>query len=202
MNDQNNPIDEPPIDEPPRTGHIYDGIEEYDNPMPGWWSWIFVLTIVFAVFYFYIDVSTGGGLGAVAAYDQAVIADTARMFGSLKLSPDAPTIWKLMHDEKLHRLGESIFQTNCISCHGKHAEGVACPNLTDDYYIHIKQLADFPDVITHGRNNGAMPAWGNRLSPNEIICVAAYVASLRNTNYPGGKKPEANAFIPPPWLDH
>ena len=77
---------------------------------------------------------------------------------------------------------------------------MACPNLTDDYYIHVKKITDFVDVITKGRKDGAMPAWGNRLSPNEIIVVAAYVASLRGTNYPGGKDHEGT--IPPPWTDH
>jgi cytochrome c oxidase cbb3-type subunit 3 len=115
------------------------------------------------------------------------------------LTPDSATLLKLAKDPLMNKMGASIFQTNCVSCHGRHAEGVACPNLTDNYYIHVKKIEDFIDVITKGRNNGAMPAWGNRLRPNEIIVVAAYVSSLRNTNYPGGKHPEGT--IPPPWTD-
>jgi cytochrome c oxidase cbb3-type subunit 3 len=180
------------------TGHSYDGIQEYDNPLPGWWSWLFILTIVFSVLYFVIAITTGQ-LSPVYAYQQSVIEETAREFGSMKIKPDAATLLMLGKDPKFHALGESIFQTNCISCHGRHAEGVACPNLTDNYYIHVKKIEDFVDVITKGRRDGAMPAWGNRLSPNEIIVVASYVASLRGTNYPGGKGPEGT--IPPPWTD-
>ena len=106
----------------------------------------------------------------------------------------------LQKNEQMLRLGASIFQTNCVSCHGRHAEGMSCPNLTDNYYIHVKTIEDFVDVITKGRNNGAMPTWGNRLSPNEIIAVAAYVASLRNTNYPGGRNAEGT--VPPQWSEH
>ena len=36
------------------TGHRYDDdIEEYDNPLPGWWSWIFAVSIVFSAVYFF-----------------------------------------------------------------------------------------------------------------------------------------------------
>ena len=181
------------------TGHSYDGISEYDNPLPGWWSGLFFLTIAFAVLYFVIATTTGQ-LGAVYAYQQSVVEETAKEFGSMNVKPDAPTLLMLGKDPRFHALGENIFQTNCVSCHGRHAEGMACPNLTDNYYIHVKKIEDFVDVITKGRKDGAMPAWGNRLSPNEVIVVAAYVASLRNTNYPGGKFHEGT--IPPPWTDH
>ncbi|HUB25072.1 MAG TPA: cbb3-type cytochrome c oxidase N-terminal domain-containing protein [Tepidisphaeraceae bacterium] len=194
------PDNEPADFDGPVMDHAPDGIHEYDNPLPGWWKWLFIATIAFACFYFYIDVTTDY-LSAGYAYDQAVIDDTARQFGKLKLTPDAATLLKLGKDEKLHALGASIFQTNCVSCHGRHAEGIACPNLTAGLYIHVRKIADFVDVITHGANNGAMPAWGNRLRPNEIICVAAYVASLRGTNYPGGRAPFPNAIPVPPWSD-
>jgi cytochrome c oxidase cbb3-type subunit 3 len=181
------------------TGHEYDGIREYDNPLPGWWSWLFILTIVFSIFYFVVSTSTGQ-LSAVYAYQQAVVEETAKEFGSMTIKPDPPTLLMLGKNPRFHALGENIFRTNCVSCHGQHAEGMACPNLTDNYYIHVKTITDFVDVITKGRKDGAMPAWGNRLSPNEIAVVAAYVASLRGTNYPGGKAPEGT--IPPPWSDH
>ena len=29
--------------------HEYDGIQEYDNPCPGWWHAIFLLTVLFSV---------------------------------------------------------------------------------------------------------------------------------------------------------
>jgi cytochrome c oxidase cbb3-type subunit 3 len=199
MNDPNHTTSEKTADQFGQlTGHEYDGIKEYDNPLPGWWSWLFILTIVFSVFYFVIATTTGQ-LSAVYAYQQSVVEETAKMFGSMQIRPDAPTIMMLGKDPKFRGLGESIFKTNCISCHGEHAQGLACPNLTDNYYIHVKKITDFVDVITKGRKDGAMPAWGNRLSPNEIAVVAAYVATLRDTNYPGGKKPEGT--IPPPWTD-
>jgi len=184
----------------PLRDHAYDGIHEYDNPMPGWWKALFIGTIVFAALYFTIDITTSGQMSPVASYDQSVVEDAKLRFGSMVLKPDAATLLKLSKDPLFQKMGESIFQTNCVSCHGRHAEGMACPNQTDNYYLDVKKIEDIVDVIAKGRNNGAMPAWGNRLQPNEIIVVASYIASLRGTNYPGGRKPEGT--IPPPWTDH
>ena len=33
--------------------HEYDGIEEYDNPLPGWWVWVFWATIAFSLGYWF-----------------------------------------------------------------------------------------------------------------------------------------------------
>ncbi len=202
MSEQDQPNSDP-ISNPtgPLTDHAYDGIREYDNPLPGWWTWIFVGTIIFSAVYFYCAI-TSGQLSAVTEYDRSVIEETAREFQGVKLAPDATTILRIARDEKsrnLRDLGASIFQTNCVSCHGTHAEGFTCPNQTDDYYLDVKKVTDFVDVISRGRNNGAMPAWGNKLSPNEIIVVSGYLASLRGTNYPTGRKPEGT--IPPPWTE-
>ena len=192
----------PPADRSyPLTDHAYDGIHEYDNPMPGWWKVLLIGTIVFAALYFTIDITTSGQMSPVASYDQSLVEDAKLRFGSMVLKPDAATLLKLSKDSLFQKMGNSIFQTNCASCHGRHAEGMSqCPNLTDDYYLDVKKITDIVDVITKGRNYGAMPTWGNRLQPNEIIVVASYVASLRGTNYPGGKRPEGT--IPPPWTDH
>ena len=35
----------------PLLDHEYDGIREYDNPMPGWWKAIFIISIIFAISY-------------------------------------------------------------------------------------------------------------------------------------------------------
>ncbi|GBE30482.1 Cbb3-type cytochrome c oxidase subunit CcoP2 [bacterium BMS3Bbin04] len=31
--------------------HNYDGIREFDNDLPGWWTWLFILSIIFSFFY-------------------------------------------------------------------------------------------------------------------------------------------------------
>lgn len=171
------------------TDHSYDGIQEYDNPTPGWWTWIFVATIVFAVAYFVVMLNHGESLGVKGTYDAAVADSMARQFSQLgQLEPDAPTLIRFATDPKEQpwlTFGRAVFQTNCASCHGRSAEGLSGPNLTDDAYIHIRKIEDIVTVVTKGANNGAMPAWGNRLQENEVVLVSAYIASLRGTNAPG-----------------
>lgn len=173
--------------------HTYDGIEEYDNPLPGWWKWLWAGTIVFSVCYFFVVTITGGQLSPVAAYDRAALAELKNAGGPLK--PDAATLVRLMKDDDSMKAGAAIFATNCVACHNRDASGLIGPNLTDDYYIHVRKIEDIADVVTKGRKSktAEMPAWANRLSPNEIVQVSSFVASLRGKNLPG-KPPEGQAI--------
>jgi cytochrome c oxidase cbb3-type subunit 3 len=173
--------------------HTYDGITEYDNPIPGWWAWMFGGSVVFAALYLFVITITGGQMSAVAYYDRDVVADLKRQGGALKA--DAPTLVRLMKDDESLRVGAAVFATNCVSCHNRDGSGLIGPNMTDDAYIHVEKVADIADVVSKGRKNGAMPAWSNRLSPNEVVQVSAYVASLRGKNLPG--RPAEGKVIPP-----
>lgn len=197
MSDQLSVLDEA-IDDP-LTGHIYDGIEEYDNPMPGWWKMIFLGTIAFGFCYWFVATISWNGLSVETAYSYDKTQETIKQFGSLgELQQNSATLLRFSHDDKWNAVGKSIFLNKCAACHGSDGAGINGPNLTDEKYIHIRKLDDFFDVIGNGRNNGAMPAWRNTLSPNEIIMVAAYASSLRGQNKPG-KAPEANAQAIDPW---
>jgi len=72
------------------------------------------------------------------------------------------------------------------------------PNLTDENWKNVQKIADIPQVIMNGAAAGAMPAWKTRLHPNEVVLVAAYVASLRGKNLPGPRGPEGTAIAPWP----
>lgn len=177
---------QPDSQEPPLTDHAYDGIQEFDNPTPGWWTWLFVLTVIFSGVYFLFVTLAGGQLSPIGFYDRAVTADLQTQFAALgDLKPDAATILKLSKDEKWLKVGASIFTANCASCHGGEGQGLSGPNLTDDAYLHVKAVEDLADVVVKGRNNNAMPPWGNRLRTNEVVLVSSYVASLRGKNRPG-----------------
>jgi cytochrome c oxidase cbb3-type subunit III len=184
------------------TGHSYDGIEEYDNPTPGWWTWLFIMSVIFSIFYYLIvNIAAQGKLSPAAYHDREQAEYTKRQFGELvDVKPDNASIMKLTAEERWISAGAAVFQTNCVSCHGRNAEGVvsSCPNLTDEFFIHVRKLSDIPDVISIGRNNGAMPAWNTRLYKEEILVVSAYVASLRGKNLPG-KPREDNAIEIPKW---
>ena len=147
---------------------------------------MFVATFVFSVLYFFIASVTNGAMSPVASYDRAVAAEMKKqMAGGVALKGDAATLLKLIKDEESMKMGANIFSANCVACHGRDGSGVTGPNLTDDSYIHVTKVQDIYDVVTKGRNNGAMPPWGSRLSANEVVMVSAYAASLRGQNKPG-----------------
>ncbi len=187
------------IDNTPVTDHDYDGIREYDNPTPGWWVFLFVLSVVFSILYFtYYHVSPAGGASVKDNYESAVTADLKKQFGKMgELKQDDASLMEYMGKADLMLIGKSVFKGNCVSCHAANGEGQVGPNLTDDVGKNIHVLADIPKVINNGAGAGAMPSWKQRLHPNEVALVAAYVASLRGQNLPG-RAPEGTPMAPWP----
>lgn len=181
-----------------KTGHVYDGIEEYDNPLPGWWKWLFVATIAFSPLYWMYYHGGAEGRSVEEQYGFALAENTRLQFAEIgELQPNEETILRYAAQPNWLRVGEVVFKSNCISCHGRSGEGQVGPNLTDAYYKNVRKIEDIARVIASGAGGNAMPAWGNRMHPNEIVLVSAYVASLRSTDFPGGKGPEGNEI--PPW---
>lgn len=182
----------------PKTDHAYDGIEEYDNPLPGWWKWLFILTIVFSPLYWVFYHSGAEGRSVEDQYSVALAENTRLQFEEIgELQLDEATIAEFMHKESWVKVGESVFRANCVSCHGREGEGKVGPNLTDQAYKNVNQLADIAKVVNNGAGNGAMPQWSNRLHINEIVLVSAYVATLRGQDIEGGRPPEGREI--PPW---
>ncbi|MFH5806472.1 cbb3-type cytochrome c oxidase N-terminal domain-containing protein [Alienimonas sp. DA493] len=182
----------------PLTGHSYDGIEEYDNPMPAWWKNVFWATIIFSVLYAPIVYSQLLDAGVLSRYERAKVANIRLQFADLgELTADGPTVARFVGDERWEAVGESIYQSHCVSCHGTDALGLVGPNLRDEQYKHISKIGDVPKVLLEGAANGSMPAWQNRLSENEIVMASAYVAGLRGTAGGAGKAPEGREI--PPW---
>lgn len=178
--------------------HSYDGIEEYDNPLPGWWKWLFVASIAFSPVYWVFYHGGAEGRSVHDIYDVALAENTRLQFAEIgDLEPNAETIVRYSHKKNWVRVGEVIFKTNCISCHGRNGEGMVGPNLTDEHYKYIQNVEDIAKIVTNGAGGNAMPAWKTRLHPNEIVLVSAYVASLRGENVEGGKGPDGREI--PPW---
>jgi cytochrome c oxidase cbb3-type subunit 3 len=179
--------------------HEYDGIREFDNPTPGWWHGIFFLTMLFSIIYFaFWEISTESW-SIHDAWEAHQVAEYRRIFGAMgELAPDEPTILRMSANPQMLAVAEGIFRTNCAACHARDggAKGLTGVNLTDDSYKNVKRVGDLITVINKGANNGAMPAWQNRLSGNQRVILAGYVASLRGKNTPG-KPPEGEAI--PAW---
>jgi cytochrome c oxidase cbb3-type subunit 3 len=174
--------------------HRYDGIEEYDNPLPGWWVWLFWATIVFSaayVLYYHL----GPGPSVIAEYE----AETRAAEGVAKATaPAAATavseasLATLQKDAAAMAKGKDIFAARCVACHGPQGQGLIGPNLTDDFWMHGGTLTEIHRVIAEGVPEKGMIPWKAQLSPSEISAVAAYVGTLRGTSPPNPKAPQGD----------
>lgn len=190
--------DQPPAaPEEPRRGHAFDGIEEYDNPMPGWWKAIFWLTVAFSIpYFFYYEIGVGEGVDAAYQRDLGEFYEAqAAKLGDL--APDEVTIVALSHDPKMRLAGQALFRSHCAVCHGADGGGGTGPNLTDEHYLNIKQPVDLFRLIKEGQVGKGMPAWGDRFSQAQLVVLSAYAAGLRGTSPARPKEPQGEVI--PPW---
>ncbi len=168
--------------------HAYDGIREYDNPLPGWWSSIFIGTIVFAGFYLlYFHVVFGDSTpasdyqNALASYDSK--RDVRERAELANISE--PYLLQQIADDKVIARGVKVFGERCASCHGAAGNGLIGPNLTDTYQLHGSTRLDIYKTVRGGVPGTAMLAWGEQLPPADIVAAAGFVINLRGTNVRG-----------------
>lgn len=172
--------------------HDYDGIQELDNPIPGWFMYLFYVTIVFATCYLLIYHVFGAGQLQYDEYKTEMAqADIAKKIYLSKQANrvDENTV-KLISDAKVLASGQLIFQQSCMPCHGDHAQGNVGPNLTDDYWLHGGKINEVFKTIKYGVLAKGMPTWEKQLSAKQISDVANYVKSLHGTNPAGAKAPQ------------
>lgn len=173
--------------------HAYDGIREYDNPLPSWWSSIFIGSIIFAGFYgLYFHVVDWGATPddkyrqQLAGYDDK---RDVRERAELAHISEA-TLAEHVIDGKVIARGKAVFAERCASCHGPEGGGLIGPNLTDEYQKHGTTRLDIYRTVRAGVPNTAMLAWGDQLAPADIIAAATFAITLRGTKVPNGKLPE------------
>jgi cytochrome c oxidase cbb3-type subunit 3 len=165
------------------TGHVYDGLEEFNNPMPRWWMWLFYITIVFAVIYLVLYPGFGsfaGKLGwrSTGQYQEEIKlaeAEVGPMFEKYK----ATDLKALAADSKANAMGERLFLTYCAQCHGSDARGnKGFPNLADHDWLYGGDPETIKLSILNGRH-GQMPPMGAAVgSEKDIESVTHYVLSL------------------------
>jgi cytochrome c oxidase cbb3-type subunit 3 len=181
---------EAPKDESKLADHAYDGIQEYDNPMPRWWVQLFWVTIVFSFGYlFHFWVGNGQSILTVHEEEMAgVRAEEAKK--ALAQAVSEVSLEAVLGDQGMVTAGATIFGTRCAACHSEKGQGNIGPNLTDTAWIHGQgRLMDIYQTVADGVSSKGMPAWQRQLSPTELRQVVAFVGSLRGQNVPG-KAPE------------
>jgi len=175
--------------------HSYDGIQEFDNPMPRWWVYLFWVTIIFSILYLLNVPGFGIGKGRIADYDKAMAAAAAADAKRKAAQPagaSAEQLAAMTKDASVLALGKQVFGQNCAACHRADAGGQIGPNLTDDYWLHGGALDQIHKTVTDGVLEKGMPPWSKVLKPNQLDAVVAYVYTLRGTNPPNPKAPQGD----------
>ena len=174
------------------TGHDFDGIEELNNPLPAWWTWLFIGTILFSIGYLVLYPGFGNWQGTLgwssAGQLEGEKAEAAQRYGPLFSRYASVPIGELVKEPQAVAMGGRIFANNCTACHGSDARGnCGYPDLTDGDWIHGGTPETVVETITHGRN-GVMPALAPVLGgPEQVQDVVQYVLSL------SGRKHDATA---------
>ncbi len=178
------------------TGHEYDGIEEYDNPLPRWWFFMFLLTFVFSAAYLVIYPGLGAYKG-IEWKDTGAWTSVGELRGDQaeaeKIYAETYGVYSKMPIEDLARnpdalkMGFRLFVNNCAVCHGSDGGGnPGFPNLTDKDWLYGGTPEKILETITHGRK-AAMPAWGALLGEQGIADTAEYVLSLSGAEHDAAK---------------
>jgi len=175
----------------PLTDHEYDGIQEYDNPLPTWWLWTFFLTIMFAFLYF-IHYEFGGG--PTLTQELAVAMkniEAAAVQHAPAVTESEEMLAEAMKDPKLMELGGAAYTGKCAACHGPQLGGLIGPNLVDNFWLHGKGTRmDVTNVIRKGVPEKGMPPWESMLSKDEVYGLTAYILSKKGSNPANAKPPQ------------
>ena len=166
------------------TGHIWDGdLREMNNPLPRWWVYLFVITIVFSLAYLVMYPGLGSYAGTLGW--SSIGQHTAEMDkGEREVAPlyakfAAMKTEDVAKDPQATAIGERLFMNNCSQCHGSDARGSkGFPNLTDGDWIHGGTPDKIVETLTKGRT-GMMPPMAAAVgTPDDVKNVAQYVLSL------------------------
>jgi cytochrome c oxidase cbb3-type subunit 3 len=175
--------------------HDYDGIKELDSKIPPWFSWLFILTIIFAAYYMLQYHVFASGKVSQQEYEQEMkkAADEKESLIKSGALVNEETV-QLLTDAASLQKGKEIFEANCIACHAADGGGIVGPNLTDDYWIHGGGIKNVFKTIKYGVVEKGMIAWQTQLNANQMQDVASYVISLHGTTPAASKAPEGQLW--------
>ena len=195
-------------EDPSTTGHSWDGIEEFNNPLPRWWLWIFYACIVWAIWYSIaypawpgVKSATAGYLGfSTRAQVAEDIATAEAKNAAINEKLASVELASIATDPELEgyakSAGAAVFKTWCAQCHQTNGAGaVGYPNLQDDDWLLGGTMEDIHLTLLHGIRSetdddsrySEMPAFGRDelLEEEEISQVVNFVMSLTpNVNPP------------------
>lgn len=173
------------------TGHTWDGdLREYNNPLPRWWLWLFVLSVVFAIIYAVLYPALGNARGSlgwsqVAQWEQLQAEQEKTAQRILAVYADRSS-QELARDPGALAIGRNLFANNCAACHGSDGRGGSgFPNLSDQDWLWGGSPETIEASIAGGRM-GVMAPWLEVLGESGVDDATAYVMSLSGRQAPKG----------------
>lgn len=178
-------------------GHTFDGIEEYDNPLPKWWFVLFLGTLLFGVGYLILYPGLGSYSGKLPGYTggwtqvkqwQREMDKADQIYAPIYAKYAQMPIDEVAKDPQALKMGGRLFASNCSVCHGSDAKGAyGFPNLSDNEWRWGGDATAIKQTIASGRN-GMMPAQGPMIGEEGVRNVAAYVLTeLAGRDLPQGE---------------
>lgn len=165
-------------------GHTFDGIEEYDNPLPKWWFMLFIGTLIFAIGYLILYPGLGKWQGILPGYEngwtaakqwEREMAQADEKYGPIFAKYADMPIVDVAKDAQALKMGASLYASYCSICHGSDAKGaMGFPNLADRHWRWGGEPNTIKTTILNGRH-GIMPAWQDIIGDAGVKNVAAYV---------------------------
>ena len=166
------------------TGHVWDGdLREMNNPLPRWWVWLFIITILFSGAYLAMYPGLGtyeGKLGWTQAGQHA--AEMAK--GNKEVEPLSARFngmkpEDVAKDPQAMAIGDRLFMNNCAQCHGSDARGSkGFPNLADADWLYGGAPDVIKETLVKGRIGNMPPMAAAVGTPDDVKKVAHYVLTL------------------------
>ena len=167
------------------TGHVWDeDLQEFSNPLPSWWRWLFYITIVFSLFYLAMYPGLGTykgqfGWSSTGQYD-GEMKKADEQYGPIFKKFQSQDIRAVAANGEAKEMGQRLYLTYCSQCHGSDAKGArGFPNLADGDWLFGGTPEQIKESIQKGRD-AMMPAKGVKpdLNGDQIKDIASYVRSL------------------------
>ncbi len=173
------------------TGHVWDeDLRELNNPLPRWWLWLFIITVVFGVGYLVLYPGLGTFKGTLNWTSRIEHEGESRLNADRIESTLAPfsarSAAQLTSDPAALNIGRNLFLNNCATCHGSDGGGApGFPNLVDKDWLWGGDADTVVTTIASGRT-GIMPPWGEVLGARGVEDMLSYVVGLTGRKLEAG----------------
>ena len=164
--------------------HEFDGIKELDNPVPGWFNFLFYGSIALGILYFITYHVAHWGPSQEQEYvtEMKAADEEKKLYLSNSANKIDENTVAISSEAPVISAGKAVYDANCVACHGDKGQGTVGPNLSDEYWLHGGKINNVFKTIKYGVPEKGMISWEKTLSPKQISEVANYIMTLKGTN--------------------